>query len=97
MYLKSTKCQLLVNGLGLGLIPINCKSSFVSPGPASSGLTQHARATSADHNSLGAAEDGGDPAVSEYLVENPHFYFHSSIPEAAGTLDIHEVTVGMLN
>ena len=44
-------------------------SFLFSPGPASSRLAQHARATGAQDNSLGAAEDSGDPAVCKYLVE----------------------------
>ena len=68
---------------------------LVSPGPASSRLTQHARTTGADDNSLGAAEDSGDPAVCKDLVETTPYYH--SLPVAAGALDIHEVPVGMLN
>ena len=34
-----------------------------SPGPAASGLTQNAGASSADDNSLGMAEDSGDPDI----------------------------------
>ena len=72
-------------------------SFLFSPGPASSRLAHHARATGAQDNSLGAgaAEDSGDPAVCTDLVETTPYYH--SLPVAAGALDIHEVTVGMLN
>ena len=82
-----------MSNLNLSLTLVDVK--LVSPGPASSRLTQHARTTGADDNSLGAAEDSGDPAVCKYLVEATPS--NHSLPVAAGALDIHEVTVRMLD
>ena len=36
-----------------------------SPGPAASGLAEDGGASGADHDSLGVAEDSGDPGVRE--------------------------------
>ena len=70
----------------------------MSPGPSASGLAEDGGASGADDNGLGVAEDSGDPEVSEYVVsEIPPLHQHSLLPVAAGALDIHEVTVRMLN
>jgi len=53
-------------------------ASLGEPGPAASGLAEDGGASGADHDSLGVAEDSGDPV-------------------AAGALDVHEITVRMLN
>ena len=38
-----------------------------SPGPAASGLAEDGGASGADHDSLGVAEDSGDPGVRKIL------------------------------
>ena len=69
-------------------------ASFGEPGAASSGLAEDSGTPGADHDSLCVTEDSGDPNDDTVTTE---MIKETISPVTAGTLDVHEVAIGVLD
>ena len=72
-------------------------AALSEPGSAPGRLTEDSGTAGTHHHSLGVAEHGGDPDKRYRGLQPEDQSQLSNSPVTAGTLDVHEVAVRMLD